>query len=62
MTSGVTKPSRATKPCAPSAEWQCCRSVWPAAEESLSIGYFIKEEDAIAASDVYQEAKWGNRD
>jgi hypothetical protein len=26
--------------------------------KSLSIGYFTKEEDAIRASDLYQDAKW----
>ena len=46
--------------------WNAAKQRWTARlladGKSLSIGYFIKEEDAIAASDVYQEAKWGNRD
>ena len=44
--------------------WNAAKQRWTARllvdGKSLSIGYFIKEEDAIAASDRYQTAKWSN--
>jgi hypothetical protein len=44
--------------------WNAAKQRWTARlladGKSLSIGYFMKEEDAVAASDVYQTAKWSN--
>ena len=44
--------------------WNAAKQRWTARlladGKSLSIGYFMKEEDAIAASDLYQTAKWSN--
>ena len=46
--------------------WNAAKQRWTARlladGKSLSIGYFIKEEDAIAASDVNHEAERCNRD
>ena len=44
--------------------WNAAKQRWTARlladGKSLSIGYFMKEEDAVAASDRYQTAKWSN--
>lgn len=44
--------------------WNAAKQRWTARlltdGKSLSIGYFLTEAEAVAASDVYQTAKWSN--